>query len=70
MENKKELNVLSLPIGDVSDIKSIAVLEQPRPVKGQKGRPKKSQIAAKKKGNRGAVGRPAGDSARIAEFKA
>jgi hypothetical protein len=34
------------------------------------GRPKKADIAAKKKGNRGAVGRPAGDSARIAEFKA
>ena len=34
------------------------------------GRPKKADIVAKKKGNRGAVGRPAGDSARIAEFKA
>lgn len=32
------------------------------------GRPSKAAIAAKKK--RGAVGRPAGDSARIAEFKA
>lgn len=61
MENKKELNIVSLPLGDV--------LEQPS-VKGQKGRPKKSQIEAKKKGNRGKVGRPAGDGARIAEFKA
>lgn len=34
------------------------------------GRPKKADIVAKKKGNRGAVGRPAGDGARIAEFKA
>ena len=34
------------------------------------GRPKKADIVAKKKGHRGAVGRPAGDSARIAEFKA
>jgi hypothetical protein len=62
LKELKELNLMSLPIGDV--------LEQPSPVKGQKGRPKKSQIAAKKKGNRGKVGRPAGDGARIAEFKA
>ena len=34
------------------------------------GRPLKKDIQAKKKGNRGKVGRPAGDSARIAEFKA
>lgn len=34
------------------------------------GRPLKKDIEAKKKGNRGKVGRPAGDSARIAEFKA
>lgn len=34
------------------------------------GRPKKADIVAKKKGNRGKVGRPAGDAARIAEFKA
>jgi hypothetical protein len=34
------------------------------------GRPKKSDILAKKKGNRGKIGRPAGDAARIAEFKA
>lgn len=38
------------------------------PVK--KGRPKKSDVLAKKKGNRGAVGRPVGDAGRIAEFKA
>lgn len=34
------------------------------------GRPKKGEIVAKKKGNRGKVGRPAGDAARINEFKA
>ena len=39
-------------------------------VKPKRGRPKKADILAKKKGNRGAVGRPAGDAARIAEFKA
>lgn len=38
--------------------------------KPKTGRPKKADILAKKKGNRGAVGRPAGDAARIAEFKA
>ena len=34
----------------------------------KRGRPRKEDIAAKK--NRGKVGRPAGDTARIAEFKA
>ena len=38
--------------------------------KVRKGRPPKSAIAAKKKGSRGVVGRPAGDGARIAELKA
>ena len=37
---------------------------------GRIGRPKKADIVAKKKGNRGVVGRPAGDAARINEFKA
>jgi hypothetical protein len=37
---------------------------------GRIGRPKKSDIVSKKKGNRGLVGRPAGDAARINEFKA
>jgi len=36
----------------------------------KKGRPKKSTIAAKKKGNRGAVGRPKGDADAIREYKA
>lgn len=34
------------------------------------GRPSKAAIEAKKPGNRGKVGRPPGDAARIAEFKA
>lgn len=36
----------------------------------KRGRPKKSDIEAKKKGNRGVRGRPKGDAARINEFKA
>lgn len=40
------------------------------PMKRGRGRPKKNEIAAKKKGNRGAVGRPPGDAAAINEFKA
>lgn len=44
--------------------------EPPAPIKNPKGagRPRKEVVQAKK--NRGKVGRPAGDSARIAEFKA
>ena len=38
--------------------------------KVKKGRPTKASIAAKKKGNRNAVGRPKGDAARINELKA
>jgi hypothetical protein len=38
--------------------------------KRKRGRPKKSEIAAKKKGNRGEVGRPKGDAAIINEYKA
>lgn len=36
----------------------------------KRGRPKKADIEAKKRGNRGVVGRPPGDAARINEFKA
>lgn len=39
-------------------------------VKVRKGRPPKAAIAAKKKGSRGTVGRPQGDSGRIQELKA
>ena len=43
---------------------------RPKLVRRKVGRPLKKDIEAKKKGNRGKVGRPAGDAARIAEFKA
>lgn len=36
----------------------------------KRGRPKKSEVAAKKAGNRGKVGRPKGDAAVINEMKA
>lgn len=36
----------------------------------RRGRPPKALVESKKKGNRGVVGRPPGDAARIAEFKA
>ena len=38
--------------------------------KPRRGRPPKAAVKAKKKGSRGVVGRPAGDSGRIAELKA
>lgn len=38
--------------------------------KRKRGRPRKTDIEAKKAGNRGKVGRPKGDAARINEFKA
>jgi len=42
----------------------------PEVVKHKRGRPRKDAIQAAKKPNNGKVGRPAGDNARIAEFKA
>lgn len=36
----------------------------------KRGRPRKTDVEAKKRGNRGVVGRPPGDAARINEFKA
>lgn len=42
----------------------------PEEPKRKRGRPRKSEIEAKKAGNRGKVGRPKGDAARIQEFKA
>ena len=51
-----------------SEIKTEVVqVETP---KRKRGRPKKSEVEAKKKGNRGVRGRPPGDAARINEFKA
>ena len=44
--------------------------ERPKIQRRKVGRPLKKDIEAKKKGNRGKVGRPAGDAARINEFKA
>ena len=46
-----------------------AVAEEKKKVV-KKGRPRKADILAKKKGHRETRGRPAGDAARIAEFKA
>ena len=39
-------------------------------VKAKRGRPRKTDIAAKKKGNSDAIGRPKGDAARINDLKA
>jgi hypothetical protein len=41
-----------------------------KPSGNKRGRPKKSDIAAVKQGNRGQVGRPKGDAAIINEYKA
>ena len=51
---------------------SVVETKPPRPklTRRKVGRPLKKDIEAKKKGNRGKVGRPAGDAARINEFKA
>lgn len=43
------------------------LVEEP---KKKRGRPRKNEVDAKKKGNRGVRGRPPGDAARINEFKA
>ena len=60
------------PKGIAQEAVSADLVEHKRPkiVRRKLGRPLKKDIEAKKKGNRGKVGRPAGDSARIAEFKA
>ena len=39
-------------------------------VPAKRGRPRKADVEAKKRGNRGVRGRPEGDAARINEFKA
>ena len=48
----------------------LEIKERPKIQRRKLGRPLKKEIEAKKKGNRGKVGRPAGDAARINEFKA
>ena len=47
-----------------------AIEERKEIRKRKRGRPKKSEIKAKKQGNRGPVGRPKGDAAIINEYKA
>lgn len=66
-----DLTVVSVPVL-VEEVKERPKLVRREVVDGKPklGRPKKKDIEAKKKGNRGKVGRPAGDGARIAEFKA
>ena len=46
------------------------IVDQKDVIKAKRGRPRKADIAAKKKGNRNSVGRPKGDAARINELKA
>lgn len=41
-----------------------------KPVKRKRGRPKKSDVQALTKGNRGKTGRPKGDASAIEEYKA
>lgn len=41
-----------------------------KPVKRKRGRPKKSDVQALTKGNRGKIGRPKGDASAIEEYKA
>lgn len=43
---------------------------KPEPPQKRRGRPPKALVESKKLGNRGKVGRPAGDAARIQEMKA
>ena len=47
-----------------------AIEERKEIRKRKRGRPKKKEVAAKKKGNRGEIGRPKGDAAIINEYKA
>jgi hypothetical protein len=41
-----------------------------KPVKRKRGRPKKNDVQALTKGNRGKIGRPKGDASAIEEYKA
>lgn len=72
MSNELEVTTEVVPKGIAQEAVSADLVEHKRPkiVRRKLGRPLKKDIEAKKKGNRGKVGRPAGDSARIAEFKA
>lgn len=55
---------------DSTNQTTTAQKEPLKPIKRKRGRPKKSEVEARKKGNRGVRGRPPGDAARINEFKA
>jgi hypothetical protein len=48
----------------------IPTATESKPPARKRGRPKKTDVEAKKRGNRGVRGRPPGDAARINEFKA
>lgn len=52
------------------DEKQVSIDDTSFSVVPKKGRPRKADIEAKKPRNRGKVGRPAGDAARIQELKA
>lgn len=58
---QKDLNTTTITVEEEKPL---------QPVKRKRGRPKKSEIEARKKGNRGVRGRPPGDAARMNEFKA
>ena len=64
---KKTMSNSNTPVVTTSVVE---VKERPKLQRKKLGRPLKKDIEAKKKGNRGKVGRPAGDAARINEFKA
>jgi len=52
-------------------IQTVEILEEKeKKPPAKRGRPRKADVAAKKRGNRGVRGRPPGDAARINEFKA
>jgi hypothetical protein len=61
-------NVVTVDINDLSK-PTVESLETTPPQK-RRGRPPKSLVESKKLGNRGAVGRPKGDAARVQELKA
>ena len=54
----------------MSDKTDEPILNLDGTVKKTKGRPRKGEVVAQKKGNRGQVGRPKGDAAVINEYKA
>lgn len=52
------------------DTEPTKTIEAEEPPKRKRGRPRKTDIEAKKRGNRGVRGRPKGDAAAINEMKA